>query len=351
VLGYRNVVSFQIFERLSEAETNPAGYALVLVTLLVTAGLYAVARWVAGRNRSAMISKGGAGTTAHRATLRRMIVIFAYCSILTSVALLPHIAVALTAVAAKWSFTPLPTEFTSEYFQLAVSHKLAGMSVRNSIQYSVASTAIDVALGVTIAYLVSRRPSWLSRLLDGLSMLPLALPGLVLAYGYLTCYQQPAAWCRALGLDWLAVNLDPQKSPVLLLVVAYAIRRLPYVTRAAQAGLEQTAVVFEEAAENLGASRWRVVRKIVLPLIGANIVAGSILTFSFAILEVSDSLMLAQRENFFPITKAIYVLLARPDDGPYIACAMGVLGMLVLALAMFAAAVVLGRKLGELFRA
>ena len=74
------------------------------------------------------------------------------------------------------------------------------------------------------------------------------------------------------------------------------------------------------------------------------------LTFSFAVLEVSDSIMLAQRENYFPITKAIYVLLGRPDDGPYIASAMGVLGMVLLAAALAGATAALGRRLGELFR-
>jgi iron(III) transport system permease protein len=94
-----------------------------------------------------------------------------------------------------------------------------------------------------------------------------------------------------------------------------------------------------------------VMRRVVLPLIAANIVAGSIMTFSFAVLEVSDSLMLAQRDNYFPITKAIYILLARPDDGPYIASAMGVLGMALLAGALLAATAILGRRMGELFRA
>jgi iron(III) transport system permease protein len=123
------------------------------------------------------------------------------------------------------------------------------------------------------------------------------------------------------------------------------------MTRSALAGLEQTAVTFEEAAENLGATRWQVLRRIVLPLIAANIVAGSILTFSFAVLEVSDSLMLAQRENFFPITKAIYMLLGRPDDGPYIASALGVLGMVLLTVALVTATALLGKRMGELFRA
>jgi iron(III) transport system permease protein len=350
VLGYRRVVPYQIFERLSEAETNPIGYGLVLVTLILTAVMYYVARWFTGRRQFAMVSKGGVGAGERRAGLVRTALILSYAGTLTIVAILPHLAVALTSVAARWSFTPLPTEYTADYFVLAVTHKLAGMSIRNSIVYSLASTVLDIVLGVTIAYLVARRPNWLSRLLDGLSMLPLALPGLVLAFGYLTCYQKPAEWLQGWGFDWLATNLQPQKSPWLLLVIAYAIRRLPYMSRAALAGLEQTAVTFEEAAENLGASRWRVMRQIVLPLIAANIIAGSILTFSFAVLEVSDSIMLAQRENYFPITKAIYMLLARPDDGPYIASAMGVLGMVLLAAALLTATAILGKRMGELFR-
>src|SRR5207244_13532807 len=109
--------------------------------------------------------------------------------------------------------------------------------------------------------------------------------------------------------------LDPGQSPAVLLIVAYTVRRLPYLTRAARAGLQQVPPVLEEAAENLGASRWRVLRTVTLPLIAANLVAGAILTFAFALLEVSDSLMLAREEKYFPITRAILGLLMRPDDG------------------------------------
>src|SRR4029077_2899379 len=127
--------------------------------------------------------------------------------------------------------------------------------------------------------------------------------------------------------------------------------RLPYLTRSAQAGLQQVAPVLEEAAENLGASRWRVMRTVTLPLIAANVLAGAILTFAFALLEVSDSLMLAREEKFFPITRAILGLLMRPDDGDSIASALGVVAIALLALALLVASLVLGRKMGELFRA
>jgi len=54
-------------------------------------------------------------------------------------------------------------------------------------------------------------------------------------------------------------------------------------------------------------------------------------------------------EKYYPITKAIYELLSRPD-GPYIASALGVLGMILLATSLFLAGKFLGRRMGELFR-
>ena len=101
---------------------------------------------------------------------------------------------------------------------------------------------------------------------------------------------------------------------------------------------------------NMGASPLRTLWKITLPLIFANLVAGAILAFSFAMLEVSDSLILATKEDDYPITKAIYSLMGRIADGPYMASAMGMLGMILLACSLLVTGKVLGKKMGELFK-
>jgi iron(III) transport system permease protein len=95
----------------------------------------------------------------------------------------------------------------------------------------------------------------------------------------------------------------------------------------------------------------RALRKITLPLITANIVAGGLLAFSFAMLEVSDSLILAQRSTDFPITKAIYELFQLLGEGRYVASALGVWAMVFLGITIFAASRILGKKMGALFRA
>jgi iron(III) transport system permease protein len=85
-------------------------------------------------------------------------------------------------------------------------------------------------------------------------------------------------------------------------------------------------------------------------LIAANIIAGGLLVFSFSMLEVSDSLLLAQQASDFPITKQIWAFMDRLGDGPYIASAMGVWGMALLTVTIFASSLLLGKKMGSIFR-
>jgi iron(III) transport system permease protein len=135
----------------------------------------------------------------------------------------------------------------------------------------------------------------------------------------------------------------------MLLIVAYAVRRLPYVVRAAVAGLQQSNPAMEEAARSLGAGPWRTLRRISIPLIGANVAAGAILAFAFAMLEVSDSLILAQQARHYPITKAIYTLLSTLGNGHELSAALGVWAMVFLGIAIAGAAGIGGKK-GGLFK-
>src|SRR6185312_4207000 len=182
-------------------------------------------------------------------------------------------------------------------------------------------------------------------------MLPLAVPGLVLAFGYLGVSLEVQGWMTRHGWsprlkDWF----DVQQNPTLLLVIAYAMRRMPYVVRSGVAGLEQTPEDLELAAQNLGASHGLTLRRITIPLISANLIAGGLLAFAFAMLEVSDSLILAQSTKFWPITKAIYELFQRLRDGPYIASALGVWAMVLLTLTLLSANSLPGTKMGAIFR-
>ena len=80
------------------------------------------------------------------------------------------------------------------------------------------------------------------------------------------------------------------------------------------------------------------------------LVVGALFAFSFSMLEVSDSLILAQKAEYFPITRAIYDLSQILGSGPFTACAFGVWTMVFLAATLAAAGAILGKKIGSVFR-
>jgi iron(III) transport system permease protein len=251
--------------------------------------------------------------------------------------MVPQVSVILTSVSGQWFQTILPTQYTTEYYSTLVTHAVAGPSILNSLFYSILSTIIDITLGFIIAYMLTRRKFPGRDILDSVAMMPLAIPGVVVGFGFLAAFSN--------------TPLSVFGNPVPLLVISYAVRRLPYTVRAAYAGFQQTSVYLEEAAMNLGASPLRTLRMITFPLILANVVAGGILSFSNAMMEVSDSLILAPHDQYFPMTKAIYELNLRLVDGRFVASALGVVGMLVIGTCFLIANKLLGKSMGELFRA
>ena len=337
IFEYRKVIPIQIYNMVGDIRVNPMGFALVVMVILLTMIFFYLSKRFMGAKRYEMMSRGHVDIKERQVGVVTTVFIYAFILGVIGIAILPHISVGFLSIAQRWSSTILPSKFTLAQYGKIFSHELTLPSIRNSMVYSFFSTIIDLALGILIAYLLSRRRIPGKNILDATAMLPLALPGLILAFGYVACFS--------------GTFLDPRENPVLLIVVIYAVRRLPYMVRAAYAGFQQTSIALEEASQSLGATPMKTMRKITFPLIIANLVAGGILCFAFAMLEVSSSLILAMKREFFPITKAIYFLLSRIADGTYIASAMGMLGMVLLVVSLVLAGRFLGRRMGELFRA
>jgi iron(III) transport system permease protein len=345
IFGFSRVVPVQIFDAVNEVNTNPMGYTLVVFVLVLTVASFVVSkRWLAGK-RHEMLARGHTARAEVQATRLQTSLFCTALGALLLIALLPHLMVVLHSFSERWFFSVLPEEWTDATYAEIFRDKLTGSSIRNSLLYSTCSAALDLGLGVMIAWLLTRRRIPFAGLLDALAMLPLALPGLVLAFSYVSTFDN-------FKTPWLNEFLNPRNNPTLLLIIGYSIRRLPYIVRSAYAGFQQTSLTLEEAAANLGSSPYRTLRRITLPLITANLIAGMVLTFSLAMLEVSDGLILAMKENYFPITKMIYQLMGRIDPGaPSVACALGVVGMAILTGSLLIAGKLLGKRMGQLFRA
>ena len=340
IFDYAQVTSVQIFYGLKDIGGNPFPYALVAVMLAASVALYALSKGLFGRAGHAMMAKA-----THSAGPRGLPRPAAWaCTALfagvTFIAVLPHLGVVLVAFSRDWYGTVLPQHYTLDNFALALGHDLTVPAIANSLKFASIATVIDVILGIAIAYVVVRSKLAGRQLLDFLAMLPLAVPGLVLAFGYLAMSQDGKFFSF----------LNPVRDPTILLIIAYSVRRLPYVVRSAIAGFQQTSETLEEAAQNLGCPPLKSLVKITLPLIAANLIAGGLLAFAFAMLEVSDSLILAQKQLYYPITKAIMELFQLLGDGKFLASALGVWAMVFLGVTIIGMSLLLGKKLGAIFR-
>ncbi len=339
VFEYSRVAPVQIYEGITDLTGNPTPYALVSIMLVISLGVFLVSKLVLGKN--ALGYSGRAKARYAEKTLSGLwgwgmstafILVFA-------IAAIPHFGVIFLSVSGDWYGTILPESMTLAHYGDGLGHSVVVGSIRNSLLYSFGATAVNVVLGLAIAWVIVRSTVWGRSVLDALMMLPLAVPGLVLAFGYLS-----------LSDGVFSPLMGATGDPMVLLILVYAIRRLPFIVRAAVAGLQLSDPVLEETARTMGASPGRTFMRIGLPLIGSSLSAGAILAFAFSMLEVTDSLILAQQTEHYPITKAIYVLLSMLGNGQEVAASLGVWAMTFLGISIGAAFVLVGRKCGGMFR-
>lgn len=343
IIGYDHLTPVTIFKELANAEVNPKTFSLVFIMLSSSVTLYLMGKFLFGRGLSGESTKATMTMETHRLGAFATVMAWLFFGGVIFVAVLPHIGVLLMGLSDYWVNSILPESYTMRHLVFVITSPDTMGSIINSLKYAGVSTTIDIILGSIAAWLIVRTKIYGRSLLDGLCMLPLAVPGLILAAGYVAM-TAPGTTLEAIG---------PTRNPFMILVIAYAIRRIPFVVRGVSAGLQQVPETMEEAARNLGASTVSTGIRITLPLIAANIIAAAVLTFAFQMLEVSDSLILAQTTDYYPITKQIY-RLATSTGSPEAssqAAAMGIYGIALLGATMGIASLLLGRRLGMIFRA
>jgi iron(III) transport system permease protein len=191
-----------------------------------------------------------------------------------ALALLPAVTILVSSV--------MPTRGPVMYagFSLAsyrtVFH-LVPRAIVNSFALTAAAVALDVALGMLIAYLLVRRRSRAHALLDVGLMLAYAIPGTVVGVGLIILYNRPPL---VLTGTWV------------ILLVSYFIRHLPYPVRSCAAMLQQIDVRVEEASVSLGVPPFRTFWRVTLPLMFPAIVSGATLAWITTIGELSSSILL-----------------------------------------------------------
>lgn len=319
VLGATNLLAPQAYLRITQVGLDdPLGYVISVIMIgFSILALWLSARMLKGRDYST-IQKGGA--SIQQRTLGRAASLLAYgwIVLVLLVVLSPHIGVLLLSFAKVWSYAPLPDAYTLAHYA-TVFEDSSGM-IRNTLLYCSLAAGIDVVLGVSIAYLILRTRLPAREWLDWIGSAALAIPGIVLAIGYLRLFKG-----MTLPLTGTLVT-----STWVLIMLAYSVRRLPYALRACYAALQQINVSLEEAAENLGAGKLATVRRIVVPLMAGGILAGFVTSFITAAVELSATLLLTSSESQAPMSYGIYLYMQSASGrGP--GAALGVLAILVVA--------------------
>lgn len=327
----RKVVSYQIYAGFAEALTggiSPKISALAVIMLFLTAFSYVVVRWYVNLRSYAMLSKGGRwAPRVRKPSLRTQALVVIFLVILITLASMPQIGTFVLATTNWATSGTLPTEFTLEYVRNIYANPEVRGAVLNSLLYSGIAVTLMILVGSSIAYLVGKRDIPGRGLLDTLSTIPVAIPGISLAIGYFLFFSD----------TFRGTPLDPLLDPALLLILAYMIRRLPFTTRSVSAGLQQVDKSLEESSINLGANRSYTFFRIILPLIISHIIGGAILSFVYSMSEVSASVTLgALREDRVPITFFISQIVygAAATGSVSIGAALCVLLMIVQITAM-----------------
>jgi iron(III) transport system permease protein len=331
LLNINNMLAPQAYLRISSIGiSDPMGY--VISVILVALSLFSL--WVsflALKNKDySTLQKGGGGLMKRNLRTWERVGCYAVVFLILFLVLSPHIGLALLSFGTIWSFSMLPDAYTLSHYENMF--QTAGPFISNTLLYAGMAAAIDVVLGTAIAYIVWRTGIQGRKWLDFIAMGAVAVPGVVLGIGYLRTF-----------VEFNVPIIDkPLASWWVIIVIAIAIRRLPYALRACVAALQQINVMLEEAAENIGASKTRTVRRIVIPLMTGGMLAGFVTSFATASVEFGATIMLVSAESDAPLAYGIYEYMqSSAGRGP--GAALGIVAVLIVSIATYISHYVIDR--------
>lgn len=323
LLNVNNMLAPQAYLRISSVGiSDPMGYVISVILVAFSAfALWVSFQALKGKDYSTS-QKGGGGLSKRELRPLEKVGCYAVIGLILALVLAPHFALLLLSFGTIWSFSPLPDGFTLDHYTTAITQ--ASEFITNTLLYAGLAGIIDVILGTAIAYLVWRTNIAGRKWLDFGAMAALAVPGIVLGIGYLrTFYDVELPVIGTSMATWWGI-----------IVIALSVRRLPYALRSCVAALQQVSPSFEEASENLGATRATTIRRIVVPLMAAGILAGFVTAFATAAVELSATIMLVSQESDAPLAYGLYLFMqSAAGRGP--GAALGVIAVVIVGLATY----------------
>jgi putative spermidine/putrescine transport system permease protein len=189
--------------------------------------------------------------------------------------LIPLVGVLLFSLATTWFDTILPVGYTLDHVTETINDPLFIPTTGRSLIASIATIAVSLVLVTPVMYLLHVAAPRLRPIVEFLSLLPFALPTIVLALSLIRTYSSPP----------IVLSGTPT-----LLIFSYVVTGLPFMFRGIDNSLRAIDTRgLSEASATLGASRWTTLRRVILPNIRTGIAAGALLVFSVSFGEFTLS--------------------------------------------------------------
>jgi iron(III) transport system permease protein len=298
--------------------------ALSVVFVAITGVALALQRHYLARR--SYVTLGGKGTRPRLLALgpaRWAVLAFCAATFVVAVAA-PYLTLLAVSLSKSWGLAFWQNLTLEHYRFILFEYDVTRRAMANSLLLAASAATLTVGLGVLIGWIDLRTRLPGRRWLDYVSLVPLGLPGIVVAV--------------ALIQFWLRVPL-PLYGTLAILLLAYTGRYVPLAVRAANAAFRQVDPALEESARITGAGWGRTLWSVTLPLTRQGLFAGWLLVFVPAIQELSASILLFSSESI-TLAVAIYNLYETGYLEPV--AALAILSMLVIT-----AATVLAARLGR----
>jgi iron(III) transport system permease protein len=293
--------------------------ALSLVLVLITVvALYLQRAFLARRSYVTLGGKGSRPQLMRLGPFRWVLLGLVLLIFVVSI-IAPYATLTAVSFSKSWGLDFWKGLTLANYKFILFDYNVTQRAITNSLMLAVAAATIAVVLGALIGWIDLRTRIPGRKLLDYFSLIPLGLPGIVVAV--------------ALIQFWLAMPIALYGTLAILLL-AYVGRYIPLGVRAANASLRQVDPSLEESAQILGASWATTLREITLPLIRPGLFAGWLLVFVPVIQELSASILLFSSSSI-TLAVAVYNLYETGYIEPVAALAM--INMMIIAVAIWLA--------------
>ena len=271
--------------------------ALCVIVIAITLVLFFLQRYLGNRFTYSMTALKP--MEAEKCTGARNILshLFVYAVVL--IAILPQITVIITSFLATGGGTVYTGGFSLENYRNTLFSKNNNSAIFNTYLFGLCAIAIVVVLGILISYLTVRKKSFLTGILDTVTMFPYIIPGSVLGISFLYAFNN-----KPMLLSGTAV----------IIIISLSIRRMPYTIRSSTAIIGQISPSVEEAAISLGCTETKSFVKVTVPMMMSGVLSGAIMSWITLISELSSSIILYTSKTQ-TLTVAIYAEVIRSNFG------------------------------------